>query len=151
MSATNGNGNGDTPARIDLNAARAARREARADTSLPPIAVDEALYPLISEELPLAVLDAIGDVSRGEVARVGDAVRALVGPQAYEELITTHALTLDDLEVLLEGAMTAYGVPFEKRRASESSSPGTSTHSRPTSSASTRPTSGRRSGAKATR
>lgn len=120
------------PARtIDLNAARAARREARKAGEV-TFTIGDDTYEL-PDELPLAVIDAFGRAQQGDVTGVADALRALVGDEAADELLTKHRFSVDDLEPLLVEASEALGVPLEKSPSSPTSSPPASRRSRPRS------------------
>lgn len=127
--------------RIDLNAARAARAEARGE----PVTVElgDDVYTLPAE-MPASVIGCIARAQAGEPSGMLDAMSALVGPD-FDEMVTKHNLSLDDLMVLLEGAAESYGLTTPESSASPASSVSTSTPSRPTSSATTAPTSAPRS------
>ena len=131
--------------RIDLNAARAARAEARGE----PVTVElgDDVYELPAE-MPASVIGCIARAQAGDPSGMLEAMAALVG-DGFDEMVTKHRLSLDDLMVLLDGASEQYGMTTPESSASPASSPATSTPSRPTSSATTTPTSARPSSAPA--
>lgn len=136
--------------RIDLNAARAARAEARKESpSTIVIGEDEYELPV---EMPVALLEAFGRAQNGDGSGFTDGVIALLGSrETYESLLEKHNLTMEDLVEVMEGAMASYGVTPGESPASPSSSPATTRPSRPTSSASTKSTSAKRSTASASK
>jgi len=126
-------------ARIDLNQLRAARAE---QTREPYVIVvgdppEEFTIPH-QRDWPVEV---------GEFLGVGDmrrAMQVLVGKQ-WDQL-KTHALTIGDLEDLMEAIVNSSGIAeLGEALASSGSSASTSPPSRPTSSGSTGSTSARRS------
>lgn len=136
--------------RIDLNAARAARREAREDDSPDVVVIGDDEYEL-PLEMPVALLEAFGRAQSGDASGFTDGVIAILGSrEVYEELVEKHHITMDDLVEVMEGAMSSYGVSPGESQASPSSSPATTRPSRPTSSASTKRTSAKPSTAAAT-
>lgn len=107
---------------IDLDAARRARREARGDQAPPHVVLDGERYEL-PPELPADALTRIGElVAVADLASTDDDVdgnlRALAGFQSAAgaifgpawDVLATKGLSLDDLAVLIEGALAIYGV-----------------------------------------
>lgn len=126
--------------RIDLNAARAARAEARGDESS-VIVIGDNEYPL-PPEMPVSLLEAFGRAQSGDASGFTDGVIALLGSEEiYRTLLDEHVLTMEDLLEVMEGAMAAYGVTPGESKGSSSSSPSTTSPSNPTSSATSAPTS----------
>lgn len=91
---------------IDLDAARAARREGK---GLGPVLVFGGKEYQLPAELPFEALEPIRGLSDSSTAAGGmvDLVKALLG-QHYEEV--KAELSFDDLEAFVEGAMREYGV-----------------------------------------
>lgn len=91
---------------IDLDAARAARREGKGEGPILRFGGKEYHLP---PELPFEALEPIRSISDPDMAAgaMVDLVKALLGPH-YEEIKST--LSLDDLEAFVEGAMQEYGV-----------------------------------------
>lgn len=112
----------DTPTgkRIDLDARRAARAEKRGDTQPDVVAVGGDTYEL-PVELPVGVIDAFGRASSGDLSGFTDGVKALVGDEAFGELMARHHLSMEDLEVILTAAMETYGVRLGESSASTGS------------------------------
>lgn len=125
--------------RIDLNEKRAARLAERGGEPT-VIVIDEAEY-VIADELPVALLDVIGDVQGGNFAAISAAMVAIFGEDTWEALRANHRLSIDDLVDILDDVTEGYGVTMGESSASPTSSTDTSTPSRPTSSGTTEPTS----------
>ena len=120
----------DSPAvtrRIDLDAARAARRDARRerageDAPLTPVLVLNGEDLPLAEELPLSCLTAFGelvalrDVKAGDevdvsaIAGLEAATAELFGPEVFARVKAgPPAMSVEDLMFLLEQAMELYG------------------------------------------
>lgn len=137
---------GPTPsagARIDLNAKRAARREARGERLVVVIGdVELALAP----ELPIDVVEKLAQLAPKDGAPAGDAaladeealevlvdaMRGLFGPDGWQTFREAGA-TLDDLVDLVGELFTLYGVSLGEAQASAASSRTVGASSRPTS------------------
>lgn len=123
---------------IDLDAARAARREAKGEA--PTVTFGGATYTL-PIEMPFEIVEELGRLraADGDGSVAGQAVlavvRLLVGDQ-YEAFMAHHP-SMDDLTELAQGAMREYGVGPGESPASQRPSPSTSGRSRPTSVPST--------------
>lgn len=139
------------PRNLDLNAARAARAEARVGVEPVTITVGEDVY-VLPAEMPIAFLeragalqDAITSKSIEEQAKAAgiivDVVEALVGVDVYRALVDKHGLTFDDLRLIVVDVGGEYGLSLGESSASAASSDADGTLSRPTSSATTAPTS----------
>jgi len=139
---------------LDLNAARAARAEARGESSNVLVVGDDR-YALPAE-MPAAVLDGFMRANAGDFSGVIDALRLVFGTRTelvdsvvegeppipvvtaiYDELVVTHHLTMDDLVWVLEHVMSSYGVTLGESSGSPTSSTGGGTPSSPTSAATT--------------
>lgn len=116
---------GDTPDRkIDLDAARKARREKR---GAPPSIVflgDEHVLP---HGLPADVLELAGYVAGGNWSQAVPAVRILLGQEVYDELGVKareagEPLELEDVVFLLEKVLEVYEVTVPESGASGSPS-----------------------------
>jgi len=91
---------------IDLDAARAARREAKGDG--PVIRFNEKDFNLPAE-VSFGVVDAAAKLSESaDPSAVLVVVRAIMG-DAYESFMAENP-SVDDLEVLIGGALDAYGL-----------------------------------------
>jgi hypothetical protein len=114
--------------RIDLNAARAARAEARGDTV--EVALGDDVFTLVPE-LP------VDFVTQLESGRFRDAARLLfpAGADVEFERFMAHGLSVEDLTEL---AMGYTGMTVGESGASQRSSTRNGKRSRPTSKASTR-------------
>ncbi len=123
-------------ARIDLNAARAARREARQGAEPITLIIDDVELELPAE-MPLAFLDKAGDLTEAlfsddpnvqarAAGLIRDAAKALLGVAVYDELLDRHALTMDDLRLILGEAGNLYGVGLGNSSASAQPSAATS-------------------------
>lgn len=91
---------------IDLDAARAARREGKGKG---PVLIFGGKEYQLPPELPYEALEPIRGMSSSETAAgaMVDLMKALLG-QYYDEIKTE--LSFDDLEEFVEGAMSEYGV-----------------------------------------
>lgn len=91
---------------IDLDAARAARREAKGDG--PVVKLDGKDYQM-PPELPYEALEYMRGLNDPETAAgaLVDVTRTLLGKH-YEKVKSN--MTFDDLEVFVQGAMEEYGV-----------------------------------------
>lgn len=95
---------------IDLDAAKAARREAKAESLAVIFGGTEYALP---EELPFEVVEKLAELAdaqgnNAQVARViMDIVRLLLGNRIDEFMAQSPSMA--DLEVLFEGAMAEYG------------------------------------------
>lgn len=113
-----------TDRRIDLDAARKARREKQGP---PPVIVffgEE--YPL-PRSLPAEVIDLCGAVASGDYTAVTVAMRVLLGGLVYEKVEAKakaegDPLELEDVTFLLESALEVYGVTLPESKASGSPS-----------------------------
>lgn len=105
-------------ARIDLDAARAARRESKGEASSIVLGGKEYVLPV---ELPFEVAEYLGEVAvsanggeddpayAGKVAKaVNRAVEAMLGPEAYAAFKAERP-SLEDLTLLVEEVVKAYG------------------------------------------
>lgn len=111
--------------RVDLDAKRAARREARGDN--PRVSLGGREYELVGE-MPLALVEKL---TSGDMA---GAVELLLADAADIEDFMSHRPTVNDLEVIAE----LYGAGgLGESSASKRSSASNGRHSRPTSNAST--------------
>lgn len=99
--------------KIDLDAARAARRETSGTGPTATLGGEEFVFPV---EVPFAAAQILGDVATaqeaGDVAKVMGAVvsflEALLGPEDYARF-REHRPSLQDLMSLIEGLSKAYG------------------------------------------
>ena len=101
---------------IDLNAARAARREAKHEAPTVVFGDPEKTYNL-PVEMPVEVFEHLAaaelaeknkDVSSGFTAMLG-IVNALLGDKQYKSFMDQRP-SKEDLEVLFEGFMAEYGM-----------------------------------------
>lgn len=120
---------------VDLDAARAARAEARGESTT--VVVGGREYEL-SPELPVEFAEHM------RFDRIKDALGTLLADPDDLEAFWATRPTIDDV---IEIART-YGVDLGEFMASSTSSNGTSRPARPTSKRTTASTSGKRSGAK---
>lgn len=104
---------------IDLDAARAARAEARGDAPVPTVRIGGVDYPMPAE-LPAGALTAFGQIyaaadSDEETVQIAalsgmeDALETILGAETWAA-VKGLGLSFDDYEVLLEGAFEVYGV-----------------------------------------
>lgn len=98
--------------RIDLDAARKARREKMGPA--PSIVFLEKTRPL-PRELPASVLDMAGAVAAGDWTLAVGAVKTLLGGDVYDELVADaeaagDPLVLPDVVFLLEQTLEIYEV-----------------------------------------
>lgn len=122
--------------KIDLDAARAARREAAKEQ--PTITLNGKTFTL-PLELPLSLAEAFigfGDIQDDEVDMkipgiLAGVMRSLLGDQ-YESFMA-EGPSLDDLMVILNGMKETYGVDLGEQLASAGSSNRASRRSRQTS------------------
>lgn len=137
-------------AEIDLNARRAARREASGEALVVRIGDERLEMPT---ELPLAVIDELeglaGDVDAEQLDEAADreaveslnrATRALFGEDGWRRF-TGAGASLDDLLETVEAVLEHYGVSMAKASASAGSSVSGGASSRPISPGSTASTS----------
>lgn len=91
---------------IDLDAARAARREGKGEG---PVLKFEGKEYQLPPELPYEALEPIQGINNPATAAgaMVDLMKALLGPY-YDEI--KSELSFDDLEAFVEGAMQEYGV-----------------------------------------
>lgn len=91
---------------IDLDAARAARREAKGESPVVKLNGKEYQLPV---ELPYEALECIRELNNPETAAgaLVDITKALMGKN-YEKI--KSQLAFDDLEVFVGGALEEYGV-----------------------------------------
>ena len=124
--------------RIDLDAARRARAEARREAGLePPVVVIDGEDVELPVELPSGALTAFGalfaiggDLEDESPEAIGRNLRALAAlEEAAAELfgpawpkLKSHGLSTDDLEVLLGESLEVYGISLPESGASGSSS-----------------------------
>ncbi len=106
--------------RIDLDAARAARREKRGPA--PSIVFLGEEWPL-PHGLSADVLDLVGLVMGGDPVAVAGSISSLLGGDVYARLRARAAeagepLELDDLVFLLEEVLEVYGVTLPESEAS---------------------------------
>lgn len=124
MSVTDTSNGAAAPARrnIDLDAARAARREQRAKQDPPTITFLGVVHKLPAG-LTADVIDLVGDVMRGDPSAITGSIRTILGGDAYEEVKRAAAaegepLELEDVMFLLEGVLDVYGVTLPESKAS---------------------------------
>lgn len=108
---------------IDLDAARAARREARAE--IPPIRFLGRLWPL-PPELPADTIHAFGRLMAGDVSGLDEGMGALFAGGSWEAMKTAareagDPLSIDDEVFLLEEACRAFGLDLGEWEASADS------------------------------
>lgn len=106
------------PATIDLDAARARRREQRGPApSIRFLGKDRAL----PYALPAEVIDVVAQVNGGDWSVVTEAVKILLGGPVYEEIVVEakaagEPLELEDVTFLLDQVLEVYGVTLPKSR-----------------------------------
>lgn len=140
-------------ATIDLNAARAARREQSGDALLVKLNDLEFHLP---PELPIAVAEALAELAGRETnedATPEDLAIALgamgsLFPSTEDWDAFRRAGSLEDLMFFMEGVFDHYGVSLGKLQASGSSSTGTGRNSRRAGRSTTGATSGKTSTAR---
>lgn len=99
--------------RIDLDAARAARREATQEAPVIALGGQDFVLPI---ELPFEVADLLGQMAvakergdqGGQAVAVVQMVRLLLG-EGFDEFMKQNP-SLDDLLALMDGMTRAYGV-----------------------------------------
>ncbi len=128
-----------TPKRIDLDAARRARREKQGPA--PEIVFFGNAYPL-PRSLPAKVIDLVASINAGDWSVVIEAMRILLGGPVYDQIIEKaeaegDPLELEDVTFLLEQALEVYEVTLPESNASGPWSSATGPSSRPTSPATT--------------
>lgn len=124
--------------RIDLDAARAARREAKREPIVVVLGGEE--FELPNElSLDLAALITAGDLMGAVVALVGE---------DHADRFNACRPSMEDVVELFTELGPAYGLTVGESVASDGSSKNGSSRSRPTSSASTGSTSAKRAGGK---
>lgn len=107
------------PRTFDLDAARAARREAKGDVEPPTVTVDGVVYDLPAE-LPVGALSAFGAIFAVAGSDDGDRVN-LEALGSLEEaasslfgdtwpVLKAKNLSFEDLTALLDFALGAYGI-----------------------------------------
>jgi hypothetical protein len=97
---------------VDLDAARAARREAKQEAPTVRFGGEDFLLPI---ELPFEVIEALGPLAEAQNAEDGSAaadavlsvVKGLLG-DAYESF-RAHQPSTEDLGALIEGVLKEYG------------------------------------------
>lgn len=92
---------------IDLDKARAARREAQGEG--PEIIFGGVTYEL-STEIPFGVLEAFRGLSRDDPSAIADIAKALLGKHYTAFLNTDPPPSLDDFNELIGGVLEEYGV-----------------------------------------
>lgn len=110
--------------RIDLDAARAARREKQGPAPSIVFLGDEHPLP---RGLPAEVLELAAGVAGGDWTAAVPAVRLLLGGERYDELgvkakVAGDPLDLDDVVFLLERVLEVYEVTLPESSASGASS-----------------------------
>lgn len=137
---------------IDLDAARAARREANGVA--PSVRFNGETYelpvevPFETTKLMIAVSAETDAVRINEM--VDGVLGALLGEEGYRKfLASSPAPTLQDVIALIYGLTIEYGVTLGESRASTESSPSSGARPRRTSRRPTASTSGKRSTARA--
>jgi hypothetical protein len=107
---------------VDLDAARAARREAKGEDIIVRFGGNDFTMP---PELPFEVVEVLGDIrDAGEDApRMANAIfqmfQILLGDQF--ETFKAARPSMDDLNAMLEGVMAEYGVTLGEQEASADS------------------------------
>lgn len=106
--------------RIDLDAARKARREKQGP---PPVIVFFGEEYALPRSLPAEVIDLCGAVAGGDYTAVTVAMRVLLGGPVYEKVqekakAEGDPLELEDVTFLLESALEVYGVTLPESTAS---------------------------------
>lgn len=113
-----------TPARearrIDLDAARKARREKRGPAPTIVFLGDEHPLP---HDLPAEVIDIVAAVNAGDWSIVTQAVKVLLGGDRYDEIVEKakaagEPLELPDVTFLLEEVLDVYEVTLPESKAS---------------------------------
>jgi len=110
----------DGPKRIDLDAARKARREKQGPA---PCIVFLGVERPLPRSLPAEVLDLAGLVSQGQWTGAVPAIKLLLGGEVYEQVIADakkagDPLELEDIVFLLEQSLEVYEVTLPESRAS---------------------------------
>lgn len=110
--------------KIDLDAARAARREKQGPAPSILFLGDEHALP---RGLPAEVLELAAGVAGGDWTAAVPAVRLLLGGERYDELgakakAAGEPLELDDVVFLLESVLEVYEVTLPESSASGASS-----------------------------
>lgn len=107
---------------VDLDAKRAARREARGEPIVLVFGGEDFELPV---ELPFDVLEALPALASGAQAETAGAfialVRSLLGDEAFTRFVA-HRPSLDDFVELADAAFTAYGADQGNSSASRSQS-----------------------------
>lgn len=131
-------------ARIDLDARRAARREALGEPIVVVLEGEEFVLPV---EMPVALLGLVSDLGgldtdAEKAAAVYPLAQALLGPEAWNRLLAVRP-SIDDLLEIVDVAMEQYAVdpPSPPESSGSSNAPGK--RSRRTSGGSTASTSRR--------
>lgn len=111
-------------AKIDLDAARAARREANAEAIVVTLDGDDFSMP---PEMPFEVIEKLGplrevpeDKAPEAAAALLDLFKSLIGENDFKRFMT-HRPSLDDLKELLTGVLKEYGVTLGEAPASPTS------------------------------
>lgn len=104
----------DTPStdgvrRIDLDAARAARREKLKDKEPTVIIFQGREFP-VPDELPASVFESITDLQGGNVAGLTGTLESLLGKETYAEIKAIPDLTFDDLFFLVNSVVDSFGL-----------------------------------------
>lgn len=104
---------------IDLDAAKAARAEARGDAVADVVFGGERFA--LPAEIPASILDGVAAAGTGDIAGIRRAIDALLGP---DEGARFYALgpSLDDLLALLTAAVEASGLGGDLGESSASAS-----------------------------
>lgn len=110
--------------RIDLDAARKARREKRGPAPSIIFLGDEHPLP---HDLPAEVIDIVAAVNAGDWSVVTQAVKVLLGGDRYDEIVekakaSGDPLELPDVTFLLEQVLDVYEVTLPESKASGSPS-----------------------------
>lgn len=110
-------------AKIDLDAARAARREAATEPIIVTLEGDDFVMPA---EMPFEVVEKLGplrdagDNAPEAAGALLDLFKALIGDDNFTRFMG-HKPSLDDLKALLEGVLAEYGVTLGEAPASTTS------------------------------
>lgn len=122
---------------VDLDKARAARREVRGE---PPKVILGGHTYYLPIELPLEVAFCLEEIesARGTGA-VGKAIMKIVGIVLGDQMeaFVANDLSMDDLEAFFEGVLAKYGLTPGESSALDQSSGRTSKPSKPTSNPTT--------------
>lgn len=108
--------------KIDLDAARKARREKQGPA---PVLVFLERDWILPRAIPASVIDLIGQTAGGDFTAPVEAMKILLGPGTYDELITEaeaagDPLEIDDVIFLLEEVLDRFGLKPGESPASRS-------------------------------